>query len=128
MIPEQPQPTGDLTTDLGRAIVWFPFLVIQWVLSLLYLIVTDGGGMLAFTLLSLLIGFSTGSWLLGLTAFFTIYAIQRIVSAHAQSIYDSASAVAQSFRFQQTLSNHVPAEELPHAIASDSEGSGGQRS
>lgn len=83
-----------LSHDLVDAIVGFPKYMVEYVGGLFYAILTDIF-ITTLTIGAIAAGFAT-TWISGLTIFFIIYAIARVVGNHASATAVSGGQIASS--------------------------------
>jgi hypothetical protein len=72
------QPTGDLTTDLGHAIVESPKYVATWLLGMFYAILTDSA-VQTFIVTGVLAGLVADSILVGCLVFFVLHSLATML-------------------------------------------------
>lgn len=91
---KQPKQTGDLTTDLGHAVAYFPIFLIQWVFGLIYVVLSDYA-IFTFAMTGVAVGFAT-TWLVGLAAFLVLYSLFRVIDQHAAALHAGLRLVGNS--------------------------------
>lgn len=82
MVEQEEQSLGE---ELIRALVGFPKYAIQWVGGLVVAVLTDLH-MTAITVTAVLLGVAIGSVIWGVTGFFLIYSLSRVVGNLANSV------------------------------------------
>lgn len=105
-------PTGDLTTDLGHAIVESPQRAVQWGLGMLYAVLTDVA-VQTFVVVGVLAGLVAHSVLIGLLVFFAMHSlmfIARLSLSNAAGLVGNnvASVMIQGMQREDLAQNQNP--------------------
>lgn len=93
---KQPEQTGDLTSDLGHAVAYFPIFLVQWALGLILVIISDYA-IFSFAVTGVVVGSAT-TRKTGLAAFLGFYSLFRVVNEHAGALHTGLRYVGNSMQ------------------------------